>query len=156
MGVGLASHRYAFIVVPSITQVVYTLSSSQNRFFFAGEADPQFAAKFTALAVTYGFQGSPHIDKQNTGSFYGLALGDFPSGQGGICVECNPFVVAQIDTKDKLGKCDGRFPHWVAPYDESTIRFSLIYYQTTGGLIPPTTAVFGQAAEDVAQFVSHN
>jgi hypothetical protein len=39
------------------------------------EADPVYARAFTALAVTLGFTGSPHIDKQNTGPFYGLALG---------------------------------------------------------------------------------
>jgi hypothetical protein len=50
------------------------------------EVDVEFADAFTALAVTYGFHGSPHIDKQNIGPFYGLALGEFAEGQGGICV----------------------------------------------------------------------
>ena len=47
------------------------------------EVDVEFADAFTALAVTYGFQGSPHIDKQNIGPFYGLALGRFKEGQAG-------------------------------------------------------------------------
>ena len=58
------------------------------------EVDETFADAFTALAVTHGFKGSPHIDKQNTGPFYGLALGDFKEGQGGICVECDARTVA--------------------------------------------------------------
>lgn len=58
--------------------------------------DPEFAAAFTALAVTHNFQGSPHIDKQNVGPFYAMALGDFPPGQGGIHVECSARVVAEV------------------------------------------------------------
>eukprot|EP00977_Amphora_coffeiformis_P029372 scaffold40359_cov221-Amphora_coffeaeformis.AAC.1 len=88
-----------------------------NLAFQAMEAvDAEYAGNFSALAVTYGFRGSPHIDKQNTGPFYGLALGDFPDGQGGICVEADPFTVAIVNTKHHLGKVDGRYPHWVAPY----------------------------------------
>eukprot|EP00277_Geminigera_cryophila_P036293 CAMPEP_0173090492 /NCGR_PEP_ID=MMETSP1102-20130122/26948_1 /TAXON_ID=49646 /ORGANISM="Geminigera sp., Strain Caron Lab Isolate" /LENGTH=32 /DNA_ID= /DNA_START= /DNA_END= /DNA_ORIENTATION= len=26
-------------------------------------------------------------------------------------------TVAQVNTKNRLGKVDGRYPHWVAPYD---------------------------------------
>eukprot|EP00929_Paragymnodinium_shiwhaense_P084315 TRINITY_DN45074_c0_g1_i1.p1 TRINITY_DN45074_c0_g1~~TRINITY_DN45074_c0_g1_i1.p1 ORF type:complete len:430 (+),score=80.12 TRINITY_DN45074_c0_g1_i1:72-1361(+) len=104
------------------------------------EVDEDFAAKFTALAVTCGFQGSPHIDKQNCGPFYGLAFGDYPDGQGGLCVECDARCVAEVNTKNRLGKVDGRFPHWVAPYEGE--RFSLIFYQTEGDLTPPTTAIF--------------
>ena len=39
------------------------------------EIDSDFAAKIDAVAVTHNFTGSPHIDKQNTGPFYGLSLG---------------------------------------------------------------------------------
>ena len=74
--------------------------------------DEEFASNFSALAVTYGFTGSPHIDQQNTSSFYGLALGNFPEGQGCICVESDAFTVARVNTKNRLGKVDGRFPHW--------------------------------------------
>ena len=45
--------------------------------------NPVFANQCTEIAVTFGFQGSPHIDKQNSGPFYGLSLGNFKSGQGG-------------------------------------------------------------------------
>lgn len=64
--------------------------------------DPEFARKYTALAVTHGFQGSPHIDKQNIGPFYGLALGDFEEGTGGIMVECSARVVGKSILCDYL------------------------------------------------------
>jgi len=37
---------------------------------------------------------------------------------------------------------DGRFPHWVAPYDPASERYSLIFYQTEGVPTLRTTAVF--------------
>jgi len=109
------------------------------------EADPEFAASFTALAVTHNFRGSPHIDKQNAGPFYGLAFGDFAEGEGGLCVECNARTVAQVNTRNRLAKVDGRFPHWVAPYDPDAKRYSLIYYKTDGEHMPPSTAFFTAA-----------
>lgn len=111
------------------------------------ETDPDFANNFSALAVTYGFTGSPHIDKQNTGPFYGFALGDFEDGTGGVCVESGPFVVAHVNTKDRLGKIDGRFPHWVAPYKGT--RYSLVYYSTWQEYVQPTLPSYcGDPVED--------
>ena len=43
--------------------------------------------------------------------FYGLALGSFTEGQGGIMVECSARVVAHVNTRNRLGKVDGRYPH---------------------------------------------
>mmetsp|Transcript_2265 Transcript_2265/g.3347 ORF Transcript_2265/g.3347 Transcript_2265/m.3347 type:complete len:243 (+) Transcript_2265:266-994(+) len=106
------------------------------------EVDPTFSEQCTELAVTYGFSGSPHIDKQNSGPFYGLSLGDFPEGQGGIRVECSARVVAEMNTRNRLGRVDGRYPHWVAPYDDDAERFSLIYYQTGGSFLEPGPAIF--------------
>ncbi|CAB9499690.1 expressed unknown protein [Seminavis robusta] len=97
--------------------------------------------RFTALAVTHNFVGSPHIDTQNIGPFYGIALGDFDNGTGQLCVELNATQVAFIDTHDKFAKVDGRFVHWVAPYEPDQTRFSLIYYQTVGDVTPQTKAV---------------
>lgn len=106
------------------------------------------------------------VAAQNIGPFYGLAVGDFPDGQGGGRVECGARVVAEVDTKNRLGKVDGRFPvgaplrrsplapspppchrrcpgvrrpgvqHWVSPYLAGSERFSLIYYQTEGEPYP--------------------
>ena len=102
-------------------------------------------------------------------------------------MECSARVVAVVDTKDRLGKVDGRYPHWVAPYDgeegeegggeggmegvgeagrpgrpgraeegggaggegggEGIERFSLIYYQTAGTMLPVGPAVFSVPKE---------
>ena len=114
--------------------------------------DEAFCQGFSALAVTYGFSGSPHIDKQNTGPFYGLALGDFgpivengtsgeKRGGGGVAVEAAWDTVAVCDSHDRFAKVDGRFPHWVDEYQGE--RYSLIYYSTTQEYQKPTTAYFG-------------
>jgi len=102
------------------------------------QVDADYASRYTAIAVTSHFVGSPHIDFDNIGPFYGLALGNFEGG--GICVESSPFEVTEVDTRQRLGKIDGRFPHWVAPYTGE--RYSVIYYQTWGDPVPQTTAVF--------------
>lgn len=104
------------------------------------EADPVFATLYTAVAVTKNFEGSPHIDTQNIGPFCGLSLGEFARGTGGICVECSAHEVAQVDTKGRIVKVDGRFPHWVAPYQGE--RYSVIYYQTIGQVTQQTAAFF--------------
>ena len=102
------------------------------------EVDPDFVPQVTAIAFTKNFTGSPHIDTENVGPFYGLALGDFEGGR--LCVECSATEVAAVDTKGKLGKVDGRFPHWVAPFTGT--RYSVIFYKTRGTVVERTTAVF--------------
>ena len=69
-------------------------------------------------------------------------MGDYADGTGGVQVELDPMTVCEVNTKNRLGKVEGRFPHWVGPYDEACERFSLIYYQTEGEPTPVTTAVF--------------
>jgi len=101
--------------------------------------DTDFANRFTALAVTKNFKGSPHIDTLNIAPFYGLSLGDYSNG-GKLCVECSPTCVAEIDTRGRFTKVDGRFCHWVSDYDGE--RYSLIYYVTHGQVVPQTTAIF--------------
>lgn len=111
------------------------------------EVDPEFAKRCTEIAITHGFSGSPHIDKQNCGPFYGLALGNFSDGTGGVSVECSARVVAMVNTKNRLGRVDGRYPHWVAPYDASAERYSLIYYETGGKFVEPGPAIFSMPKE---------
>ena len=101
--------------------------------------DMDFARRFTALAVTKNFTGSPHIDTLNVAPFYGLSLGDFKNG-GRLCVECSATCVAEIDTRGRFAKVDGRFCHWVSDYEGT--RYSLIYYVTHGEVVPQTTAIF--------------
>ena len=92
-----------------------------------------------------------NLDKQNSGPFYGLSLGNFPDGQGGVCVECSARIVAVVNTKNRLGQIDGRYPHWVDSYDQKSSsdgasinleRYSLIYYETGGHFKKPGPAVF--------------
>jgi len=106
------------------------------------ETDPEFAARCSEIAVTYGFTGSPHIDRQNASPFYGLSLGEFAEGTGGISVECSPRIVANVNTKHRLGRVDGRYPHWVSRYDPKEDRFSLIYYDTLSAYQTPGPAIF--------------
>ena len=120
--------------------------------------DPVFAEKnCTEIAITHGFSGSPHRDKQNCGPFYGLSLGNYDDsdGKGGIVVEASARVVVRVNTKNKLGRVDGRFVHWVAPWEKNPPserqeqqqqqqqqRYSLIYYETGHDFVPPGPAVF--------------
>ena len=107
------------------------------------ETDPEFAERCTEIAVTFGFIGSPHIDRQNSSHFYGLSLGDFTEGTGCVAVEMSPRVVAHVNTKHRLGKVEGRYPHWVTSYDaEKEERFSLIYYDTLSPYQTPGLAIF--------------
>ena len=107
------------------------------------EIDPEFAARCSEIAVTYRFIGSPHIDRQNSSHFYGLSLGNFAEGTGCVAVEMSPRVVAEVNTKNRLGKVDGRYPHWVSNYNiEDEERFSLIYYDTLSSYQTPGPAIF--------------
>ena len=109
--------------------------------------------QFSALAVTYGFHGSPHIDKQNTTPFYGISFGSYVphdecggsdgAGGGELCVELDPFHVAYINTKNRFAKVDGRYVHWVSPYDTTKYdRYSLIYYSTHTAYQQPTKPIY--------------
>lgn len=105
--------------------------------------DPIFASQYTAVALTDNFHGSPHIDKQNCGPFYAIAVGNFKEGTGQIMVECSARVLAAVNTKNRFAKVDGRFPHWVAPYDGCVLdRYSLIYYRTKGDIDSIGPAIF--------------
>ena len=107
------------------------------------ETDAEFAARCSEIAVTYGFVGSPHIDRQNSSYFYGLSLGSFTEGTGCIAVEMSPRVVAEVNTKNRFGKVDGRYPHWVSSYNvEEEERFSLICYDTLSSYQTPGPAIF--------------
>jgi hypothetical protein len=111
--------------------------------------DEVFASQYTAVAITHNFSGSPHIDKQNTGPFYGFAVGDFEDSTGSIMVECSARVIAKVNTKNRMGKVDGRYPHWVGPYDKKLDRYSLIYYKTVGEEEAIGPAVFSVPSDNV-------
>jgi hypothetical protein len=45
--------------------------------------------------------------------------------------------------KNRLGKVDGRYPHWVSNYNvDEEERFSLIYYDTLSSYQTPGPAIF--------------
>ena len=112
------------------------------------EADPEYARLYTAVAVTKQFQGSPHIDTENVAPFYGFALGDYAGGF--ICVEAEDGMSTyEVDTQARLGKVDGRYPHWVSPHTGE--RFSIIYYQTSGAVVPQGPSVFAPPQPDAEQ-----
>ena len=69
---------------------------------------------------------------------YALSLGDFTGGA--LAVECSAREVAVVETKGRLAKIDGRFPHWVEPYMGE--RYSIIWFRTEGVAERPTQAVF--------------
>jgi hypothetical protein len=106
------------------------------------EGDPSYADAYTAIAVTKQFQGSPHIDTENVAPFYGLGLGEYTGGF--VCVESEDGMgVYEVDTQGRLGKVDGRRPHWVSPHEGE--RYSIIYYQTSGDVVPIGASVFAPA-----------
>jgi hypothetical protein len=118
------------------------------------EADPAYAEVFTAVAVTKQFEGSPHIDTENVAPFYGLGVGEYEGGF--ICVESpDGLGVYEVDTQGRMGKVDGRYPHWVAPHKGE--RYSLIYYQTAGEWLPQAESVFAEEEplEEQRPRVSH-
>jgi hypothetical protein len=101
------------------------------------EIDPDFAGKYTANAFTQNFVGSPHIDTQDIGPQYCLGLGEYSGGE--LCIESGSCEVSRINTRGALVKVDGRYPHWVAPFEGE--RFSVVWYQTTGERSPRGRAV---------------
>ena len=100
---------------------------------------------YTAIAVSKGFSGSPHIDTYDTGPQYALSLGSFgetsrEGGGGLLCIEVSPTSVAEVDTYRRMQKVDGRFVHWVSgPY--AGTRYSIIWFRTCKPPIPKTRAV---------------
>ena len=109
--------------------------------------DAQFGACVTAVAVTHNFSGSPHIDRQNVGPFYGLSVGPTKEGTGGIMVEASARVVCHVDTLGRMGMVDGRYPHWVGAYEGD--RWSLIFYRTLGEACGVGPAVFDEKLSEV-------
>ena len=95
--------------------------------------------QYTSIAVTKNFVGSPHVDMGDKTFQYAVSMGDFRSG-GELCVEASPFEVFVVDTKNKIAKVDGRFPHWVRRFEGE--RFSLIFYRVDGDTSPKEQAVY--------------
>jgi hypothetical protein len=95
-------------------------------------ADPTFA--YDHLAITRNFVGSPHVDREDKSHQYAVSLGNWVGVGGELVVESRDgstrFVV---DTRDRIGRVDGRCAHWVRGFDAGAdgsraVRYSVIYY----------------------------
>lgn len=89
-------------------------------------------ARYTALAITQAFVGSPHVDAHDTTFQHVVAVGDFTGGH--LCADedgCDdgPRVVTKINVHNRLGRLDGRRVHWVDGWKGE--RFSVVYYSTS-------------------------
>ena len=70
---------------------------------------------------------------------YASSFGEFNGGA--LMVETGAREVAAINTRNRIAKCDGRFPHWVLPYEGE--RFSIIWFMDNPEWhVPKTVAVF--------------
>ena len=77
--------------------------------------------------------------KEGAAFFCGLRGGE-------LCVESEApggAQVAVVDTRNRLAKVDGRFPHWVRGYESGT-RYSVIWYRVVGPCNEPERAVYSQ------------
>jgi len=81
---------------------------------------PEF--KYTTIQVNKNFSSKPHVDKNNMGPSYGIAMGDFTGGD--LYIEGKKHNI-----KNKLLKFDGTLGHWVSPYKGT--RYSLIFFTHT-------------------------
>ena len=93
---------------------------------------------FTGVTLSRGFRGSPHTDAQDISYQWAISLGDFDGGQ--LCVESGPGEVLLVNTHSHAAKIDGRFPHWVAPWQGE--RYSVIVYKTRGIATAQLCAVY--------------
>jgi hypothetical protein len=101
--------------------------------------EPSGAYVYSSIAVTKQFQSSPHVDMNDKTWQFAFSVGDFDGG-GELCVEMSPSEVCAIDTHNRLAQIDGRYVHWVAPYEGE--RFSVVYYRVDGEATPRERAVY--------------
>lgn len=98
----------------------------------------------------YDDSAPPFLPSYDLAPQYALSLGDFVGGR--LCVECGPRDVAVVDTKGRMAKVDGRFPHWVSPYVGE--RYSVIWFTTDGPTVARSVAIFDETLEQPAVAVA--
>ena len=89
--------------------------------------DPDFM--YTTIQINKNVLSPPHIDKNNVGLSYIIALGDFKGGE--LVIEG-----CKHDIKNKFFKFDGNLGHWTAPFMGT--RYSIIFFTHT--FKPPSSS----------------
>lgn len=92
--------------------------------------DPSF--KYTTIQVNKNIVSPPHVDKNNVGPSYIIALGNFEGGK--LVIEGK-----EHNIKNKFLNFDGRKGHWVTPFKGT--RYSLVFFTHT--FKPPSTLLRG-------------
>ena len=82
--------------------------------------DPSF--EYTTIQINKCVYCKPHVDKNNVGPSYIIALGDFTGGE--LVVEREHHCI-----KNKFQKFDGRNAHWITPFNGT--RYSLVFFTHT-------------------------
>jgi hypothetical protein len=80
------------------------------------------SSTYTTIQVNKNVMCNPHIDKNNVGPSYGIALGDFTGGN--LVVEGKEYCI-----KNKFKKFNGTKGHWITPFQGT--RYSIIYFTHT-------------------------
>ena len=78
--------------------------------------------EYTTIQVNKNVFCNPHVDKNNVGPSYIIALGDFIGGD--LVVEGKTYNI-----KNKWKKFDGRRAHWITPFKGT--RYSLVFFTHT-------------------------
>jgi hypothetical protein len=87
---------------------------------FIAETHPDF--KYTTIQVNKNLECLPHIDKNNVGDSYIIALGDFIGGE--LTIEGQNYNI-----RNRWKRFDGRKAHWVEPFEGE--RYSLVFFTHT-------------------------
>lgn len=97
---------------------------------FMNSYDPDFT--FTTIQINKNIMAPPHIDKNNVGPSYIIALGDFEGGN--LVIEGKEYNI-----KNTFKKFDGRLGHWTTEFTGT--RYSLIFFTHT--FKPPCPSLRG-------------
>lgn len=87
---------------------------------FMEKYKPNF--NYTTIQLNKNIISPPHIDKNNVGPSYIIALGNYTGGN--LVIEGK-----EVNIKDKLYKFNGTKGHWVTPF--SGTRYSLVFFTHT-------------------------
>jgi len=78
--------------------------------------------EYTTIQVNKNVFCNPHVDKNNVGPSYGIALGDFTGGE--LVIEGKEYNIHH-----KFKKFNGTKGHWINPFKGT--RYSIIFFTHT-------------------------